>query len=76
MGYVIGVDVGGTFTDLLLMDTESDKQIINKTSTIVENPSIGVINGFKGFAERLNISVSELLTKTGLIVHGTTAMLY
>lgn len=72
MGYAIGIDVGGTFTDLLLMDTESKKQMINKTSTVVEDPSVGVMNGLQGFADRFNLTVKELLEKTDLIVHGTT----
>lgn len=72
MGHVIGIDVGGTFTDLLLMESGSKKQHINKSSTTVKDPSIGVVNGLKGFAERLKISLCELLENTDLIVHGTT----
>lgn len=72
MTYVIGIDVGGTFTDLLLMDTKTQKQIINKTSSVVEDPSVGVINGLKGLAEKLDLTINELLMKTELIVHGTT----
>lgn len=72
MGYVIGIDVGGTFTDLLLMETDTKEQIINKTATVVEDPAIGVINGLQGFADRLNLSIRQLLEKTELIVHGTT----
>src|SRR5690625_6700874 len=72
MGHVIGIDVGGTFTDLLLMESGSKKQHINKSSTTVKDPSIGVVNGLKRFAERLKISLCELLENTDLIVHGTT----
>lgn len=72
MGYVIGIDVGGTFTDLLLMDSSTGKQTINKTSTIVEDPSVGVMNGLEGFAEMLDKTVNGLLAETSLIVHGTT----
>lgn len=72
MAYVIGIDVGGTFTDLLLMNTTTQEQIIDKTSTIVADPSIGVINGLKDLADKIGLSVEGLLTKTDLIVHGTT----
>lgn len=72
MGYVIGIDVGGTFTDLLLMDSSTGRQTINKTLTIVEDPSVGVMNGLGGYAEMLDITVNELLSQTSLIVHGTT----
>src|SRR5690606_11746251 len=43
-----------------------------KTSTVVEDPSVGVMNGLQGFADRFNLTVKELLEKTDLIVHGTT----
>ena len=72
MTYSIGIDVGGTFTDLLWMDSKSKKQMINKTPTIVNDPSIGVMNGLTEIAEKLSISVAELLSKTDLVVHGTT----
>ena len=72
MGYIIGIDVGGTFTDLLFMNPETKEQIINKSPTTVHDPSIGVINGLQGFADKLQLSVSELLARTDLIVHGTT----
>src|SRR5699024_1043123 len=42
------------------------------TSTIEDDPSIGVMNGLKGFSDDLNLSVDELLSQTKLIVHGTT----
>ena len=70
--FTIGIDVGGTFTDLLLINSMTKEQIIEKTSSTPVDPSIGVINGLDHLANRLGISTQELLEKTTLIVHGTT----
>lgn len=70
--YSIGIDVGGTFTDLLLIDSEKDQQIIEKVLTTPHDPSIGVINGVTQLAEKLGLQVKKLLSQTNVIVHGTT----
>ena len=41
----MGVDVGGTFTDLVLIDDERGSISLNKVHTTPEDPSIGTING-------------------------------
>ena len=46
MGLRIGVDVGGTFTDFLVVD-EAGNAGIFKTSTTPEDPSIGFFRGLK-----------------------------
>ena len=43
----IGIDVGGTFTDVILVDTESLNVIAIKVPTTPLDPSIGVINGIQ-----------------------------
>ncbi|UCD56348.1 MAG: hydantoinase/oxoprolinase family protein, partial [Candidatus Hydrogenedentota bacterium] len=71
MGYTIGIDVGGTFTDLVY--TEGDGPIhVVKTPTTPENQAIGVLSGFERIASREGISIRELLKRTDLIIHGTT----
>jgi len=70
--FTIGIDVGGTFTDLLLINMNTKEQIIDKTSSTPEDPSIGVTNGLNNLANKLGISIQELLENTSLIVHGTT----
>lgn len=45
MGYRIGIDVGGTFTDFALLDQESGKISIGKTLTSASDPSIAVLSG-------------------------------
>ena len=71
MNFKIGVDVGGTFTDFLLMDEEGNSDIYKILST-PEDPSVAVINGFVEMAKTKNIALSEFLEKVEIIVHGTT----
>ena len=44
---LIGVDVGGTFTDLVLSDTERDLTVIHKVPTTPADPSAGVLAGIR-----------------------------
>lgn len=64
----LGVDVGGTFTDLLLHDDATKKTYQAKTPSTPEDQSIGVANGVKLICEKAGISPSDL----ALILHGTT----
>lgn len=64
----LGVDVGGTFTDLLLYDDANQRSYHAKTPSTPEDQSIGVSNGVKLICERAGISPSEI----SLILHGTT----
>ncbi|MEO9634346.1 MAG: hydantoinase/oxoprolinase family protein [Parasphingorhabdus sp.] len=68
MGYRLGVDVGGTFTDLLLIDEASGKTFRDKVPSTPADPSQAVINGARGLCERQNIASSEI----DLFLHGTT----
>lgn len=70
--FTIGTDVGGTFTDFLVLNSEDDTQLINKVLTTPDDPSVGVLNGINGIADRLSMTTEQLLNQTKLIVHGTT----
>lgn len=67
----IGIDVGGTFTDLVAVD-ESGRSIIAKAASTPADPSIGVIDGLTRLAELLETDLAGLFAKTDRIVHGTT----
>jgi N-methylhydantoinase A len=71
MGYRLGVDVGGTFTDLLCV-TPDGAVVLDKTSTTVDDESTGVMQGVAQLAERFGLSVSELCNQLDILVHGTT----
>src|SRR6267143_3953892 len=69
--YRIGIDVGGTFTDLVAVD-ESGRAVLAKTESTPEDPSIGVMAGLTSLAEALKLDRPGLFAKTERIVHGTT----
>jgi len=69
--YRIGIDVGGTFTDLAAVD-DFGKASLAKVPSTPEDPSIGVLDGLKLLAENLGIEPATLLAETERVVHGTT----
>jgi len=67
----IGVDVGGTYTDLVATD-ESGRTVFAKSPSTPSDQSIGVMAGLEELARRLNVTRAEMLTATDRLVHGTT----
>jgi N-methylhydantoinase A len=70
-GYRIGIDVGGTFTDLVLVLPDQSIHL-DKTATILADQSEGVMNGLERLARSQSLELTELLAHTERIVHGTT----
>jgi N-methylhydantoinase A len=64
----IGIDVGGTFTDLLLHDSESGNVWIAKTPSTPLNQSVGVLRGIHAIGAMAGVAPDEL----DAILHGTT----
>jgi N-methylhydantoinase A len=71
MGYRIGIDVGGTFTDFILI-RPSGELVLSKVPTMARNESAGIMNGIAVLARKEGLLPGVLLGKTDLIVHGTT----
>jgi N-methylhydantoinase A len=69
--YRIGIDVGGTFTDLVAVD-DAGKAILAKVPSTPSDPSIGVLDGLQLLADELELGRPALLAQTDRIVHGTT----
>ena len=69
--YRIGVDVGGTFTDLVAID-DGGRITTAKSASTPQDQSIGVLAGLELVAESLGIDRATLLGATERIVHGTT----
>ncbi|MGJ9385813.1 hydantoinase/oxoprolinase family protein [Salipaludibacillus sp. CF4.18] len=65
--YRLGIDIGGTFTDLVLLNEASGDVISLKTPTVVEHPTQGIANGLQILRER-GIDPSTI----HYFVHGTT----
>ncbi len=68
MAYRLGVDVGGTFTDLFLVDDADHRQWRVKTPSTPSDPSQGVLTGVGRICDAAGIAPAEL----GNVVHGTT----
>lgn len=68
MAYRLGVDVGGTFTDLFLVNDADGTQFRVKTPSTPSDPSQGVLNGVNRICETAGITPGDL----GNIMHGTT----
>lgn len=68
MSYMVGIDVGGTFTDFSIFDTSSGKIKNYKLSSSTNDPSIAIINGINDILEENNISANEI----NYLAHGTT----
>lgn len=71
MSYKIGIDVGGTFTDLVAVD-DTGRVIHTKTASTPGDQSVGVMDGLTLLAEALDITLAAMLGKTERIIHGTT----
>jgi len=69
--YRIGIDVGGTFTDVVAID-QSGRVTLAKAPSTPQDQSIGVIDGLTRLAERLGLSLTALLKEAERVVHGTT----
>lgn len=68
MSYRLGVDVGGTFTDLLLINEQNGQTFTAKVPSTPEDSSIGVLNGIARICEESGVDVSQI----DRVMHGTT----
>ena len=69
--YRIGIDVGGTFTDLVAID-DGGQVTLGKVPSTPADQSIGVMDGLTQVATNLGLELGQLLAGTERIVHGTT----
>lgn len=65
---MVGVDVGGTFTDLVLANMQTALQVIHKVPTTPGDPSVGVLKGVSELCALAGVSPSEVR----YVLHGTT----
>jgi len=68
MSYRLGVDVGGTFTDLLLINEETGETHTAKVPSTPEDSSIGVLNGIARICDESGIDPRAV----NRVMHGTT----
>ena len=74
MGYRLGIDTGGTFTDLVLLDGDGTVELF-KTPSTPDDPPAAIRNGLTAITERLGTPVNEFLSACDLVIHGTTVAL-
>ncbi|MCA0948061.1 hydantoinase B/oxoprolinase family protein [Salipiger pacificus] len=67
-GYRAGIDIGGTFTDFILLDEQAAEIRLHKRLTTPEDPSLGALGGLDDLMGLAGITIPEL----DEIVHGTT----
>ncbi len=67
----IGVDVGGTFTDLVV-EQDGGALAVFKVPSVPADPSRGVLDAVAAAAKGLGVSVAQLLGDCGWFVHGST----
>lgn len=68
MGYRLGVDVGGTFTDLLLFNDTTGAFWRHKTPSTPADSSVGILNGVTAICEKAGITPADV----EFFLHGTT----
>ena len=68
MSYRVGIDVGGTFTDLLLFDDDSGGVLAHKTPTTPSDPSQGFVRGLRELLKMAGVDPVDVKH----VMHGTT----
>ena len=66
--YALAVDVGGTFTDIVLCNLESNAQSVHKTPSTPDDPSVGFMTGLAEILDANDVSPDDLAH----VFHGTT----
>ena len=69
--FLVGIDVGGTFTDCIMVDGDG-RTIVEKAFSTPDDPSLGVLTGLEKLAERVGLTLQDFLGAVSRIVHGTT----
>ncbi|GIM89985.1 hydantoinase/oxoprolinase family protein [Paractinoplanes toevensis] len=70
--FSVGTDIGGTFTDMVVVDDQSNVALF-KLPTTPEDRSLGVLHGFEAAARANDMTVAEFTAAVRYFAHGTTA---
>src|SRR5215472_2457924 len=68
MGYRLGIDVGGTFTDLVLFSEASGTLVVEKVPSVPDDPSRGIMDGIERILAGAGVAPAEIV----YVAHGTT----
>src|SRR5579885_812937 len=72
MNYIVGVDIGGTFTDCAVFDPARGSFTTAKAPTTPSNPAEGFFNALENAAAGLDLDSREFLARTRILVNATT----
>lgn len=67
----VGIDSGGTFTDMVLIDAESRRWVFKRPS-VPSNPASGVLGVLEAGAAHFGMTLEQLLSRCERVIHGTT----
>jgi N-methylhydantoinase A len=65
---LIGVDIGGTFTDIMLADTEGGRTYVHKVPTTAQDPSVAMMRGINEICDQAGVPPEKI----DHVLHGTT----
>lgn len=66
--HTLGIDIGGTFTDLVLLEEATGTVYFGKTLTTYPDPTLGILTGVHQLLQKHNKHINQVRT----IIHGTT----
>ncbi|MGH3454895.1 MAG: hydantoinase/oxoprolinase N-terminal domain-containing protein, partial [Nocardioidaceae bacterium] len=72
MGIRIGIDTGGTFTDVVAFDDDSGRVVTTKTPSTPQDPADGFMAGITKVLDRLGLTADEGAAAIASVSHGTT----
>ena len=64
----LGFDIGGTFTDFVLICEESQRMFLHKVLTTPQDPSTGAFAGIESLLEKVGLTLADI----SQVIHGTT----
>src|SRR5690242_5786467 len=71
--YVVGIDVGGTFTDCVIVD-EAGRILTDKSFTVPGNPGQGMVNALSNVTGGQDFDVDDVLRDSRAVAIGTTSL--
>lgn len=69
--YKVGIDIGGTFTDCVIID-DTGRSTISKAPTTVDNPSAGVLEALAAGCQSIGLTIETILSNCDAFIHGCT----
>ncbi len=69
--FIIGVDTGGTFTDIVVL-TDAGEVVMSKSPTTPRDFSLGVLAAIGEAGRQMGLGARDLLSRTAMVKHGST----